>query len=101
MLAQSNPGFLLCQGKDQAEPKPAKHLLLFRGVGSCYSQQRFKTSEKDFTWPLLAWATASSLVHSLRECKSEENTTENSIPLFFFMPHSLDRDEFHYTLTDS
>lgn len=69
-------GSLLCQRTDQAKPKPAKHLLLVRGVGSCHSQQKFKTSGKDFTWPLLAWATASSPVLSLRECRSEERTTK-------------------------
>lgn len=69
-------GSLLCQRTDQAKPKPAKHLLLVRGVGSCHSQQKFKTSGKDFTWPLLAWATASSPVLSLRECRSEERTAK-------------------------
>lgn len=69
-------GSLLCQRTDQAKPKPAKHLLLVRGVGSCHSQQKFKTSGKDFTWPLLAWTTASSPVLSLRECRSEERTTK-------------------------
>lgn len=79
-------GSLLCQRTDQAKPKPAKHLLLVRGVGSCHSQQKFKTSGKDFTWPLLAWATASSPVLSLRECRSEERTTkiqfQSSFPCF-------------------
>lgn len=96
-----NPSFLLCQGKGPGQAKPAKHLLLVRGVDSCHSQQRFKTSGKGFTWPLLAWATASSPVHSLRECRSEENTTENSIPLFLSVLHFFDRGKFHYTLMDS
>lgn len=73
MLAQSNPGFPTLPAD---RPGQAKHLLLVRGVGSCHSQQKFKTSGKDFTWPLLAWATASSPVLSLRECRSEERTAK-------------------------
>lgn len=88
-------------GEGPGQAKPAKHLLLVRGVGSCHSQQRFRTSRKGFTWPLLAWATASSPVCSLRECRSEENTTENSIPLFLSVLHSSDQGKFHYTLMDS
>lgn len=102
MLAASDPGFptLPRDGPGQVE-SATKHLFLVRGVGSCHSEQRFKTSGKGFSWPLLPWATASSPVHSLSECRSEENTTENSIPLFLSVLRYPDRGKFHYTLMDS
>ena len=83
------------------EKDQAKHLLLLRGVGCCHSKQWFKTSGKGFTWPPLAWGIESSPVRSLRECRSKENTSENSIPLFLSVLHSSDRGKFHYTLMDS